>query len=122
MRDVVIETVKDYASEDADITLQLKEVFEPMLGETGLNHLVEDIENPLIYVLADMEREGVAIDRDGLATYSTSLETDIKKMETAIYEHAGTRLNIASPSQGSEARRVGKEWVRTCVSRWVHTS
>src|SRR3546814_8451480 len=64
MRDVVIETVKDYASEDADITLQLKEVFEPMLGETGLNHLVEDIENPLIYVLADMEREGVAIDRE----------------------------------------------------------
>src|SRR3546814_3206961 len=46
-----------------------------------------------------MEREGVAIDRDGLATYSTSLENDSKKLETAIYEHAGIRFNIASPSQ-----------------------
>lgn len=99
MRDVVIETVKDYAGEDADITLQLKEAFEPLLDESGLRHLVEEIENPLIYVLAEMEREGVAVDREGLAAYSLSLENDIKRLEISIYEHAGLKFNIASPRQ-----------------------
>ncbi|HYH55571.1 MAG TPA: 5'-3' exonuclease H3TH domain-containing protein, partial [Anseongella sp.] len=77
MRDVVIETVKDYAAEDADITLQLKEAFDPLLKSYGLVHLVEEIENPLIYVLAEMEREGVAIDKPGLDLYSKELENDI---------------------------------------------
>ncbi|QEC51785.1 DNA polymerase I [Anseongella ginsenosidimutans] len=99
MRDVVIETIKDYAAEDADITLQLKEVFDPLLEESGLRHLVEDIENPLIYVLAEMEREGVAIDKEGLALYSRELENDIKRLEESIYEYAGVKFNIASPRQ-----------------------
>lgn len=99
MRDVVVETVKDYAAEDADITLQLKEILYPLLDESGLTHLVRDIENPLIYVLADMETEGVAVDRAGLATYSAELENDIKRLEELIYQQAGVQFNIASPRQ-----------------------
>lgn len=99
MRDVVVETIKDYASEDADITLQLKEILYPLLKDAGLQHIVDNIENPLIYVLADMEREGVAIDREGLATYSASLESDIKRLEQSIYDLAGVKFNIASPRQ-----------------------
>lgn len=102
MRDVEIEKVKDYASEDADITLQLKEVFEPLLEKTGATKLATDIENPLIYVLAAMEREGVKIDKNVLGDYSVQLDTDIKVLEKTIYEKAGVRFNIASPKQLGE--------------------
>ncbi|HEX8378293.1 MAG TPA: DNA polymerase I [Pedobacter sp.] len=102
MRDVEIEKVKDYASEDADITLQLKEVFEPMLEKVGAAKLAHDIENPLVYVLGAMEREGVKIDQQALADYSVQLETDIKVLEKTIYEKAGVRFNIASPKQLGE--------------------
>ncbi|MBC7912562.1 MAG: DNA polymerase I [Pyrinomonadaceae bacterium] len=102
MRDVEIEKVKDYASEDADITLQLKEVFEPLLEKVGAVKLANDIENPLIYVLAAMEREGVKIDQKALADYSIQLETDIRILEKTIYEKAGVRFNIASPKQLGE--------------------
>ncbi|MBC8053287.1 MAG: DNA polymerase I [Sphingobacteriaceae bacterium] len=102
MRDVEIEKVKDYASEDADITLQLKEVFEPLLEKVGASKLAGDIENPLVYVLAAMEREGVKIDQQVLGEYSVQLETDIKAFEKTIYEKAGVRFNIASPKQLGE--------------------
>ncbi len=102
MRSVEIEKVKDYASEDADITLQLKEIFEPMLEKVGAAKLAQDIENPLVYVLGAMEREGVKIDQQALAEYSVQLETDIKVLEKTIYEKAGVRFNIASPKQLGE--------------------
>jgi len=102
MRDVPVETVADYAAEDADITLQLAHVFEPMLGERNAVKLAEDIENPLIYVLADMEKEGVKIDIDTLNAYSIELQHEITKAETSVYEKAGLKFNLASPKQLGE--------------------
>ncbi|EOR93769.1 DNA polymerase I [Arcticibacter svalbardensis MN12-7] len=102
MRDVEIELIKEYAAEDADITLQLKGVFEPKLHTSNADALFRNVETPLIYVLADMEREGVRIDKVALAEYSIQLETDIRILETTIYEKAGVRFNIASPKQLGE--------------------
>ncbi len=102
MRDVELEKIKEYAAEDADITLQLKQTFEPMLQEAGAGKLASEIENPLIYVLADMEREGVKIDQNTLKAFSKELETDIQQLEKTIYEKAGVRFNIASPKQLGE--------------------
>lgn len=102
MRDVAVELVKEYAAEDADITLQLKEKFAPILKEVNGDKLADEIEYPLIYVLADMEKEGVLIDRETLSDISKQLETDIAIAEKAIYEKAGLRFNIASPKQLGE--------------------
>ncbi|MDB4904410.1 MAG: polA [Mucilaginibacter sp.] len=102
MRDVEIEKIKEYAAEDADITLQLKTIFEPKLKEVESEKLIHEIEHPLIYVLADMEYEGVRIDHDTLREFSKELETDIAKFEKIIFEKAGVRFNIASPKQLGE--------------------
>jgi DNA polymerase-1 len=102
MRDVELEKIKEYAAEDADITLQLKNVFEPKLKEVEAEKLIHEIENPLIYVLADIEYEGVKIDHDTLKEFSKELETDIAKLEKVVYEKAGVRFNIASPKQLGE--------------------
>ena len=102
MRDVDIEIIKEYAAEDADITLQLKEVFEPLLKSVNAEKLAREMENPLIYVLSDMEREGVKIDQDALAEFSKLLHTDLKRLELTIYEKSGVKFNIASPKQLGE--------------------
>ena len=102
MRDVEIEKIKEYAAEDADITLQLKKVFEPKLKEAEGEKLIHNIEHPLIYVLADIEFEGVKIDHETLKEFSKELETDIAKLEKTVYEKAGVRFNIASPKQLGE--------------------
>jgi DNA polymerase-1 len=102
MRDVEFEKIKEYAAEDADITLQLKNVFEPKLKEVEGEKLVNEIEHPLIYVLADMEYEGVKIDHDTLREFSKTLETDIAQYEKIVYEKAGVKFNIASPKQLGE--------------------
>ena len=102
MRDVEIEKVKDYAAEDADITLQLRGVFEPKLAQAEAEKLVNGIENPLVYVLADIEFEGVKIDTDTLKEFSKDLEVDIAKLERTVYDKAGVRFNIASPKQLGE--------------------
>ncbi|HEY2580940.1 MAG TPA: DNA polymerase I [Mucilaginibacter sp.] len=102
MRDVEIEKIKEYAAEDADITLQLRTIFEPKLKEVESEKLIHEIEHPLIYVLADMEYEGVRIDHDTLREFSKELETDIVKLEKTVYEKAGVRFNIASPKQLGE--------------------
>ncbi|TNE79039.1 MAG: DNA polymerase I [Bacteroidetes bacterium] len=102
MRDIETEKVKEYAVEDADITLQLKEVLEPKLAEQGVNKVFNDIEIPLIRVLADMEMEGVKVDKDFLNDYSKELEQESAKVETEIYELAGVHFNIASPKQLGE--------------------
>ncbi|MEY3678069.1 MAG: polymerase [Bacteroidota bacterium] len=102
MREVELEKIKEYAAEDADITLQLKHTFEPLLAPVNGDKLLNDIENPLVYVLADMEREGVKVDRQTLQDFSKQLESDIAQLETSIYEKAGVRFNIASPKQLGE--------------------
>jgi len=102
MRDVEMEKIKEYAAEDADITLQLKAIFEPKLKEVEAEKLIHEIENPLIYVLADIEFEGVKIDHDTLKEFSKDLEVDVAKLEKIVYEKAGVRFNIASPKQLGE--------------------
>ncbi|SKB69856.1 DNA polymerase I [Parapedobacter luteus] len=102
MQDVDMETIKEYAAEDADITLQLKAVFEPLLEEAEAMKLAKEVEFPLIYVLAEMEQCGVNIDMPVLRQLSTSLATDIAEIEKTIYQKAGVRFNIASPKQLGE--------------------
>jgi len=102
MRDVEFEKIRDYAAEDADVTLQLRSVFEPKLKEVKGDKLANEIEYPLVYVLADMEYEGVRIDHDMLKGFSKDLELDIAGFEKTVYEKAGVRFNIASPKQLGE--------------------
>jgi DNA polymerase I len=99
MQDVDPVLVTEYAGEDADITLQLKDVLEPMVRATKMEKLLYEVEMPLVPVLADMERTGVKIDVDALAELSKSLETDLKVIEEKIYQLAGTSFNIGSPKQ-----------------------
>jgi DNA polymerase-1 len=102
MRDVPIEKVIDYAAEDADVTLQLADIFRPMLKELNAEELARDIENPLIYVLADIEKEGVRIDVETLNKYSKELETDIARLEQSVFGKCGVTFNLSSPKQLGE--------------------
>ncbi len=102
MKDVPVAKVVDYAAEDADVTLQLANVFEPMLKERNADKLAAELENPLIYVLADMEKEGVRIDIDTLNNYSAQLQEEILKAELNVYEKTGLKFNLASPKQLGE--------------------
>lgn len=102
MRDVALEEIKEYAAEDADITLQLKEVFEPELERTGTRKLFDEIEIPLMPVLASMEQEGINLDVPYLKELSAELGSDIKRLEQAIYEAAGETFNLGSPKQLGE--------------------
>lgn len=102
MRDVSLELQTEYAAEDADITLQLKEHFEKELGEANTQTLFDTIEVPLLRVLADMELEGINLDTDFLKSLSVQLDQDIKQLESQIYEEAGETFNIASPKQLGE--------------------
>lgn len=102
MRDIDIELVKEYACEDADITLQLKNVFEPSLKKTGTHKLFDKTEMPLVPVLASMELEGIKLDVVALNEFSKQLEKEIIKIETTIFELADTEFNIASPKQLGE--------------------
>lgn len=102
MRTVPVEVVAPYACEDADITLQLRGVFEPMLKEQNLLKLFYDIETPLIPVLVGMEREGVRIDKKALNDYEKVLTKGIEEAEKDIYEMAGVSFNIGSPKQLGE--------------------
>ncbi|MFE3869862.1 DNA polymerase I [Flavobacterium sp. ZS1P70] len=99
MRDIELEEIKEYAVEDADVTLQLKEIFTLELDKTGTKKLFEDIEIPLVKVLADMEKEGIRVDVDFLKSLSKTLDDDIKILEANIFETAGETFNLASPKQ-----------------------
>lgn len=102
MRDVEIEKIKDYAAEDADITLQLKNVFLPQLKTKEVEKVFYEVENPLVKVLTDMEFEGIRIDENFLKEYSKQLEADAKIAEELVYDCAGVRFNLASPKQLGE--------------------
>ncbi|MEA3504579.1 MAG: DNA polymerase I, partial [Bacteroidota bacterium] len=96
---VETEKRKDYAAEDADITLQLKKVFEPLLKENKLEKLFYDMEMPLVTVLSDMESSGVHLDKEMVNTISKKLAEELQKIEESIYVLAGEEFNIASPKQ-----------------------
>jgi DNA polymerase I len=102
MRDVELEKIKEYASEDADITLQLKNVFIPLLKEKQVEKVFNEVENPLVRVLAAMEYEGVKIDTAFLNDYSKQLDKDAKQAEESVYQQAGVRFNLSSPKQLGE--------------------
>jgi DNA polymerase I len=99
MRDVPVEKILEYATEDADVTYQLKEIFEPRLKNEGLSELAENIEMPLVRVLADVERTGVIVDEANLKSITVQLREDIIVLEKEIYDLAGTEFNISSPKQ-----------------------
>jgi len=100
--DIDVNVVKDYAAEDADITLQLKNVFEPELEKAGTRKLFDEIEMPLVPVLAGMEAEGVNVDKEVLLEYSDQLEKEVMEIRSEIYTLAGVEFNISSPKQLGE--------------------
>lgn len=102
MRDLEPKEVFEYAAEDADVTLQLKEVFAPMLVEAGTKKLFDEIEMPLVPVLASMEAEGVKLDVETLKQFSLELETQIGITQAEIFKLADVEFNIASPKQMGE--------------------
>jgi DNA polymerase-1 len=102
MRDVPVEKQTEYAVEDADITFQLAQHFRPELKEANTERLFQDIEIPLLRVLADMELEGINLDEEFLHSLSSDLNNDIAALEKKIYEDAGTEFNIGSPKQLGE--------------------
>lgn len=102
MREVPVDLQTEYAVEDADITFQLAQHFRPELAEAKTEKLFTEIEVPLLGVLADMELEGINLDKEFLKSLSTELDTDIQDLEQQIYERAGEKFNIASPKQLGE--------------------
>lgn len=102
MRDVELPLITEYAAEDADITLQLKQVFEPLLEQADAKQLAAEVEFPLVYVLAAMEQQGVRIDVPVLAEFSSAIEKEVLQLESRICDKAGVRFNIASPKQLGE--------------------
>ncbi|MCC8142917.1 MAG: DNA polymerase I [Tannerellaceae bacterium] len=99
MRQVPLDKIAEYAAEDADVTIKLKNYFEPLIKKEGLESLLHDIEMPLIYVLAEMELTGVALDTAALKQSSETLTAELKKLEKEIYELAGGTFNINSSRQ-----------------------
>ncbi len=101
MRDVPLDQIKEYACEDADVTLQLWLKFSPLLTE-GQRNIYEKVEMPLVPVLVEMERNGVKIDTKSLKIISEKITLQVKELEKEIYALAGTHFNIASPKQLGE--------------------
>lgn len=99
MGDLKPEEISDYACEDADITFQLKQIFEPEIQKPHLHDLFYKLEMPLLEVLKDMEQEGIAIDVPALKDYSAELDTTLIQLEKDIRESAGLDFNIDSPKQ-----------------------
>lgn len=122
MRDIAVDTVSEYAAEDADITFQLKDILVPMMNNIEVEKVFQDIEIPLIHVLRDMEYEGVKIDQQMLFDYSKVLETQIKDKELEIYKEAGSSFNIASPKQVGEIlfdrMKIPYRWRKTASGQY----
>lgn len=122
MRDVDVDKVKEYASEDADLTLQLMPVMKKMMAENELNELYHKIEEPLIRVLCDLEYEGIRIDAGFLNDYSKELDKLIINKEQEIYRNAGVHFNISSPKQVGEVLfdrlKVPYRWKKTASGQY----
>ncbi len=99
MADVPLSELAEYASEDADVTLQIAKVIEPDIQAQGTAQVCHEVECPLITVLADMEHEGIGLNVEALADYSRQLEADINQLQDTIYAAAGHEFNIDSPKQ-----------------------
>ena len=99
MRDVPAEEVTDYASEDADLALQLKKIFDKELNENGVKNIFNDIEIPIINVLADMEKEGINIDSSYLSKLDKEFDIELSKLKGGIFEMSGEEFNLNSPKQ-----------------------
>ena len=99
MRDIPLDEIKEYAVEDADVTIQLKNHFLPILEKVGTKKLYDEIEIPLVPVLADMEKEGINLDVVFLQKMSVEMTVESKALEQKIYETAGETFNLASPKQ-----------------------
>ena len=102
IRFVDVQKIRDYSAEDADLTLQLKNVFAPLIKSKEVEELFNEVEVPLVPVLADMEFEGVKIDKNFLYDYSKVMEKEIAQLETDVYNLAGTQFNLSSPKQLGE--------------------
>ena len=99
MRDVALDEIKEYAAEDADVTYQLKQNFSPILDKAETKKLFDEIEIPLIPVLAAMELEGINLDVPYLVAMSVEMKKESSQLEQKIYETAGEKFNLASPKQ-----------------------
>ncbi|MBD0402666.1 DNA polymerase I [Flammeovirga sp. EKP202] len=99
MKDLPASEIYEYACEDADVTLQLKEKFLPILEEKGLKELFENLEMPLLETLKDMEKEGVNLDVPSLELYSIQIGKEVEQLEKDIYALAGEEFTISSPKQ-----------------------
>ena len=99
MRDVPVEEVTNYASEDADLALQLKKIFDKELNDNGVKDIFNDIEIPIINVLADMEKEGISIDSSYLSKLDKEFEIELSKLKRGIFEKSGAEFNLNSPKQ-----------------------
>ncbi len=122
MRQADKEKVKEYAAEDADITLQLSKKLFKELRDQDLAKIYNNIEEPLIKVLTDLEYAGVNLDTDYLEAYSQELHGEILKQESKIYKQAGTHFNIASPKQVGEILfdklKIPYRWRRTATGQY----
>ena len=108
MRDVELEKIKEYAAEDADITLQLKQVFLPLLKRKIVEKVFGEVENPLVKVLTDMEFEGVKIDENFLKEYSKELESEAKKRK---------KVFTSKPALGS-ILLLQNNWAKCCLKNY----
>lgn len=102
LRDVETGKIKEYSVEDADISLQLKNVFVHQLRSKKVEKVFNEVETPLIKVLADMEYEGVKVDMDFLNLYSKELDIEARRSEESVYAQADVRFNLSSPKQLGE--------------------
>ena len=122
MRDVAVEKVCEYAVEDSDITLQLKEVLAPKLKEENLQELYDTMEEPLVKALIDLEFEGINLNSEFLQEYSKELGAGIIENEKNIYEKAGVKFNIASPKQVGqvlfEKMKIPYRWRKTKTGQY----
>ena len=102
MKDLPVEEVVNYACEDADVTWQLKEIFEKLLIETETLKLFKDVEMPLVTVLSDIENAGISLDSPAMEEYSVELESEINALEKQVKDLAGVEFNLSSPKQLGE--------------------
>ncbi|KAA5545981.1 DNA polymerase I [Roseiconus nitratireducens] len=99
MADVPLKQVAEYACEDADVTLQIAQILDPVIDEKGMRQVVDEVECPLVPVLVDMEYNGITLDTKSLADYAQKLQAEIDDLQARIYAAAGHEFNVDSPKQ-----------------------